>query len=327
MQAGNLVIRGDDELEDVDLPFEKDIGKRDPKGSQHVKQLAPPGRKRLQGLMGVSIDYKKLEEAYQNELLGLMRSYEVMAQPLLERRKQILTGEDEVTEVEVKAGEEQTVKDHPEATPFTSSVYDGPHDTKEDIKGIPDFWLVALKNHPNLQEIVTDRDEEALRSLMDIHVEHFQDKPGFALSFEFAPNDFFQETLLVKTYRLKYSTDDEGSYRLTSVESTKITWKEGKDLTHEIRDRTQRHKITGLTRVVRKPVKVPSFFDFFDPPDVPADDAWKDMDEDKREELEAQLESDQAIGEILKDDLVQCAVYYFTDRVTDFEDYLEDDDD
>lgn len=49
------------------------------------------------------------------------------------------------------------MKDDPEAvalsaTPATTNA--------DDIKGIPDFWLITLQNHPEIGELVTERDEE-----------------------------------------------------------------------------------------------------------------------------------------------------------------------
>lgn len=29
-----------------------------------------------------------------------------------------------------------------------------------DIKGVPEFWLTALRNHPEISELITERDEE-----------------------------------------------------------------------------------------------------------------------------------------------------------------------
>jgi nucleosome assembly protein 1-like 1 len=37
-----------------------------------------------------------------------------------------------------------------------------------DAKGVPQFWLTALRNHPQLQASITERDEEALAHLSDV---------------------------------------------------------------------------------------------------------------------------------------------------------------
>lgn len=79
--------------------------------------------------------------------------------------------------------------------------------TEEDIKGVPKFWLMALKNHLDIAELITERDEEALASLKDIRLEYLPSStPGYKLSFHFAPNEFFTNDVLTKTYIYEVST-------------------------------------------------------------------------------------------------------------------------
>ena len=42
-------------------------------------------------------------------------------------------------------------------------------------KGIPDFWLSALRSHPMLAEMITEEDEEALKHLQNISVKYHDD--------------------------------------------------------------------------------------------------------------------------------------------------------
>lgn len=41
-------------------------------------------------------------------------------------------------------------------------------DEGDATKGVPQFWLTALRNHVELQALITERDEEALAYLTDI---------------------------------------------------------------------------------------------------------------------------------------------------------------
>ena len=44
------------------------------------------------------------------------------------------------------------------------------------IKGIPEFWLTAIKNHPLINEMLTgEQDEEALKHLVDIKTHYLTD--------------------------------------------------------------------------------------------------------------------------------------------------------
>jgi hypothetical protein len=49
---------------------------------------------------------------------------------------------------------------------------------KEPEKGIPDFWLTALRNHPGLAELITERDAEALAFLQDVTLEYLPKAGG-----------------------------------------------------------------------------------------------------------------------------------------------------
>ena len=45
------------------------------------------------------------------------------------------------------------------------------------MKGIPEFWLTAFKTHIMISQIVTETDEEPLKSLTDIKVSYLDDNP------------------------------------------------------------------------------------------------------------------------------------------------------
>ena len=66
---------------------------------------------------------------------------------------------------------------------------------------------------------------------------------------------------------------------------------------------TDAHIATNRTRLVRKAKPTESFFNFFSPPQPPADEAIEsgDIDEDELEDIEAKLEVDYQIGEDFKE--------------------------
>lgn len=45
------------------------------------------------------------------------------------------------------------------------------------VKGIPEFWLTALKNLSIAADLITEKDEEALKHLTDIKVIHLDNNP------------------------------------------------------------------------------------------------------------------------------------------------------
>ncbi|KAI0244700.1 histone chaperone, partial [Massospora cicadina] len=91
---------------------------------------------------------------------------------------------------------------------------------------------------------------------------------GYALDFTFAQNEFFSNTTITKKYYYTQSPDF-GEFLLDRAEGTEIDWYEGKDLTKEIQQKKQVHKVTHETRIVTKVIPQDSFFAFFTPITLP----------------------------------------------------------
>jgi nucleosome assembly protein 1-like 1 len=188
-------------------------------------------------LKGIQKDHAKLEAEFQEEVLQLEKKYFAKFTPLYQKRAAIVNGETEPTESEIEAGkseDEDEGEEEPEADKEEKT-------SAEDMKGIPEFWLTAMKNQISLAELITDRDEEALRSLTDIRMEYL-DRPGFRLIFEFAPNDFFTNKIITKTYYYREENGYGGDFIYDHAEGDKIEWKPGKDLTVRVESKKQRNK-------------------------------------------------------------------------------------
>ena len=258
------------------------------RSSGYIESLPVPVRKRVTGLKGIQKDHTKLETEFQEEVLLLEKKYFAKFTPLYERRAKIVNGLEEPTEADVEAGkEEEEEEDEPEEPTEADSKSDEP------MKGIPEFWLSAMKNQISLAELITERDEDALRMLTDIRMEYL-DKPGFKLIFEFAPNDFFTNKTISKTYFYREENGYGGDFIYDHAEGEKIEWKAGKDLTVRIESKKQRNKNTKQTRVVKKTVPTESFFNFFAPPNAPDDE------DEASSDIEARLELDYQLGEDIK---------------------------
>ena len=61
--------------------------------------------------------------------------------------------------------------------------------------------MLFRSNHSGISELITERDEGALKYLLDVRYSHLE-KPelGFKLMFEFAENPYFENKVLEKTY-------------------------------------------------------------------------------------------------------------------------------
>ncbi|TGO89005.1 hypothetical protein BPOR_0130g00170 [Botrytis porri] len=282
------------------------------RSSGYVESLPTPVRRRVAGLKGVQKEHSKLEAEFQEEVLELEKKYFAKFTPLYQKRAKIVNGEVEPTEEEIKSGEEDDEEHDAEQAEKVD-------ESAEKISGIPEFWLSAMKNQVSLAEMITDRDEAALKDLTDIQMEYL-DKPGFRLIFQFADNEFFTNKTITKTYFYQNESGYGGDFIYDHAEGDKINWKEGKDLTVRVESKKQRNKNTKQTLVVKKTVPTESFFNFFSPPKAPTDED----DDDLASDIEERLELDYQLGEDIKEKLIPRAIDWFTGEALQFEE-LDDD--
>ena len=210
------------------------------RSSGYVESLPAPVRRRVAGLQGVQQEHSKLEAKFQEEVLELEKKYFARFTPLYEKRAKIVNGTTEPSEEEVKAGEQ----DGEEASEDGESGKPGSTDKDESaqsFKGIPEFWLSAMKNQVSLAELITQNDEQALKHLTDIRMEYLE-QPGFRLIFEFADNEFFSNSTITKTYYYQEESGYGGDFIYDHATGDKIAWKSDKDLTVKIESKKQRNK-------------------------------------------------------------------------------------
>ncbi|RPB05628.1 NAP-domain-containing protein [Choiromyces venosus 120613-1] len=289
------------------------------RSSGYIESLPAPVRRRITGLKGVQKEHAKLEAEFQEEVLQLEKKYFAKYTPLYQKRAQIVNGIAEPTEEEVTAGKAQDDDDEEEESKTDVKAEDKA-EAKEDLKGVPEFWLSAMKNHYPLAETITDRDEAALKFLTDIRMTYL-DRPGFKLIFEFAENEFFSNKEITKTYYYQEESGYGGDFIYDHAEGDKINWKDGKDLTVRVESKKQRNKTTKQTRVVKRTVPTESFFNFFNPPKPINGD---DDEEDDDNELEERLELDYHLGEDIKEKLIPRAVDWYTGEALQFEELEEE---
>ncbi|EGR46482.1 uncharacterized protein TRIREDRAFT_80498 [Trichoderma reesei QM6a] len=290
--------------------------------SGYIESLPAPVRRRVSGLRAIQKDHAKLEAEFQEEVLQLEKKYFAKFTPLYEKRAAIVNGKVEPTEEEVKRGDEDEEESNQEQAEPAGEASQPTDEVAENVKGIPEFWLSAMKNQVTLAEMITDRDEAALKHLVDIRMEYL-DKPGFRLIFEFEENEFFSDKIITKTYYYQNESGYGGDFIYDHAEGHKIDWYPGKDLTVRIEAKKQRNKNTKQTRIVKKSVPTESFFNFFSPPKPPTDD--DDENDDVASDIEERLELDYQLGEDIKEKLIPRAVDWFTGEALAYEEFDEDD--
>ncbi|KAI9314829.1 hypothetical protein BX666DRAFT_416542 [Dichotomocladium elegans] len=291
--------------------------------SGYIESLPTSVKRRINGLKYLQSKHAELEGKFQEEVLALEKKYLELYKPLYAKRADVVSGKYEPTEEEVAIGAKVDEEDEEEEVEKKEEKkIEEDDEESEHVQGIPEFWLTLLKNHTQIAETITEKDEEPLRHLVDIRMS-YMDKPGFKLEFEFSENEFFTDKILTKTY---YYQDHAhgGDFVYDHAEGSKINWKEGKDLTVTVETKKQRHKGTNKTRVVKRTVPAETFFHFFNPPMFPGED--EELDEEEAEGLDAKLEADYEMGEEFKDKIIPHAVDYFTGKALEYESFDGDDD-
>ncbi|EDR06222.1 nucleosome assembly protein [Laccaria bicolor S238N-H82] len=295
------------------------------KSSGYIESLPVEVKLNIEGLKGIQVKQNELQNQYKRECLELEKKYLGLQKPLYERRHAIISGTAQPTREELDSGEQYSIKEDEEYTPL-------PKDVAPSAEGIPHFWLTALRNHIALSELITDRDVEALKHLVDVQLAYLDDKagkPGFKILFIFSANDFFENDVLEKTYLYQEEVGYSGDFVYDRAIGSEIRWKEDKDLTKEFEIKKQRNKNTNRTRLVRKAKPTESFFNFFTPPIPPSEEAIEngDFEDEELEEIEEKLEVDYQIGEDIKEKIIPRAIDFFTGKALEYEGLDDDDDD
>ncbi|XP_042506720.1 nucleosome assembly protein 1;4-like [Macadamia integrifolia] len=268
-----------------------------------LETLTPNVRKRVEVLREIQSQHDELEAKFFEERAALEAKYQKLYEPLYTKRYEIVNG---IVEVGVT----------------TEPVTDQGEDEASEEKGVPNFWLTAMKTNEVLAEEITERDEGALKYLKDIKWCRIDDPKGFKLEFFFDSNPYFKNSVLTKTYHM--IDDDEPI--LEKAIGTEIEWLPGKSLTQKVLKKKPR-KGSKNAKPITKTETCESFFNFFSPPQVPEDE--DDIDEEAAEELQNQMEQDYDIGSTIRDKIIPHAVSWFTGEAVqgdEFEDIGDDDD-
>ncbi|KAG1346352.1 nucleosome assembly protein 1-like 2 [Cocos nucifera] len=273
--------------------------------SNVLETLTPKVRKRVEVLRELQSQHDELEAKFFEERAALEAKYQKLYEPLYTKRNEIVNGVVEVEGVTNEAAEGAPAEDK-----------------ASEEKGVPDFWLTAMKTNEVLAEEITERDEGALKYLKDIKWCRIDNPKGFKLEFFFDTNPYFKNSVLTKTYHMI----DEDDPVLEKAIGIEIEWYPGKCLTQKVLKKKPR-KGSKNTKPITKTEDCDSFFNFFTPPQIPDDD--DEIDEDTAEELQNQMEQDYDIGSTIRDKIIPHAVSWFTGeavRADDFEGIEEEED-
>jgi nucleosome assembly protein 1-like 1 len=254
-------------------------------------------RERVDAARELHAEREQLVEQYLTERAALEQKYAALMEPLYEQRKRIVNGE---KDDEIEQANKETRKEQP---------------IEEDrVKGIPQFWVSAMTNNETIAEIMSEDDFDCLESLIDIKCENYEDGKGFKLHFYFAENEYFENTILSKSYDVpNLLVSDEPM--LKSVKGTMIKWKPDRCLTYEMVKKKQRGKgkNAGHVRTVEKKEELESFFKWFEPPAMP--ESFDAMSEQEAENIEEVFDADYEVAQAFRSRLIPGAVQFFTGEI------------
>ncbi|EPY87589.1 nucleosome assembly protein 1-like 4-like isoform 2 [Camelus ferus] len=248
-------------------------------------------KRRINALKQLQVKCAHIEAKFYEEVHDLERKYAALYQPLFDKRREFVTGDAEPTDAESE-------------------------------------WHSENEEEDKLAEY----DEPILKHLQDIKVKFSE--PGqpmsFVLEFHFEPNDYFTNSVLTKTYKMKSEPDKADPFsfegpEIVDCDGCTIDWKKGKNVTVKTIKKKQKHKGRGTVRTITKQVPNDSFFNFFNPlkgvgPALRVAVPFSPQDEDS----EFTLASDFEIGHFFRERIVPRAVLYFTGEAVEDDDNFEE---
>ncbi|KAI7868361.1 hypothetical protein BDF14DRAFT_1795717 [Spinellus fusiger] len=104
----------------------------------------------------------------------------------------------------------ETEKAHEEAQTFVRKLLKPTWEKRREIvKNIPNFWAQAVGSSPLFNMMTNAEDIQALESLVDLHVEHDDERPNYRkVIATFKKNDVFKNDVLIKEYIIGNDQDE-----------------------------------------------------------------------------------------------------------------------
>ncbi|XP_042302977.1 nucleosome assembly protein 1-like 4 isoform X2 [Sceloporus undulatus] len=253
--------------------------------SSYIETLPKAVKRRIDALKQLQVKCAHIEAKFYEEVHDLERKYAALYQPLFDKRREFITGCAEPTDAEAEwhsenEEEEKLAGDLKNKVVIEDKEAGAAEESSP--KGIPDFWFTIFRNVDMLSELVQEYDEPILKHLQDIKVKFSE--PGqpmsFTLEFHFEPNDYFTNSLLTKTYKMKSEPDKSDPFsfegpEIVDCEGCTIDWKKGKNVTVKTIKKKQKHKGRGTVRTITKQVPNDSFFNFFSPIKAALTTEWR----------------------------------------------------
>jgi len=273
----------------------------------------------IKQLKGIDDKFCSIEVELEKEIQNLRIKYSERQAPLVEERRKVLNDTAGASEEDKLLG-----------TP-----------------GVPDFWLTAMNNCPDLEQCVHDCDEEVLKYVQDIQktfLDASEEKKGMRFELTFRKNPFFTNEMLWFEVHNDYDAATYKPYKEpTCIEQKACAIDWTKNITVEKKAKESNAKKGGKKKPAKaKEEPVPSFFSIFFTnikKDDPLPDSLQCVYEEMAEEEEMDDITELHLGMLTQtacafaEDFLPYALRYFTgeagedDDDDDEESEEEDDDD
>uniref|UniRef100_A0A182U8N7 Nucleosome assembly protein 1-like 1 n=1 Tax=Anopheles melas TaxID=34690 RepID=A0A182U8N7_9DIPT len=318
----------------VDAPGYLDPFSRRYMMKQFIQSLPEAAQQRVNALKHLQVEYTKLEAKFFEEVYQLECKYQQLYQPIVDRRKEIVSGKADPTPEEAawvdpprkkedgEDEEEQEEEDDEINEKLKKMALNYHKELPANGQGIPNFWLMVFKNTEALAELVHPHDEPVLEYLRNLNIVYEKEPMSYVIEFHFDPNPYFKDTVLTKKYFLRCNIDKDEPFSFEGPEIFKCTgcpinWNAGKNVTVKTIKKQQKHKQRNATRMVMKTQPTESFFNFFSPPRVQEDDTIDP-------ETQFLIGRDFEVGHFLRARIIPKAVLYYTGEVVDDDDDEDD---
>lgn len=288
---------------------EKEIKKYEMKISNTINSMDENVRDRFKAMAYLSDQLAELSKKYEEEAKQIEFEADQADKPLYQLRSMIIQGQDidtdDITTDEFDKRLEE-IKDE-EYDKITVKEYKSVINLVEH-KGIPGFWLTAMKFNPVLGVQIEKKDEKLLKDLYDIEYIKQESSNDFILKFHFHANDYMQNTVITK----RYIMEDED--KIKQIDCTKIKWRAGMNLLEKEKPKKGKGKGKKKNKAKEEEMEE-TFFRFFT-----AKEACKgNPDEDDLEEEDEMrldlLEEDFDIAVEIRDELLPHALEYYLNIV------------
>lgn len=187
--------------------------------TKHIDSIDPELKDRFKALQAIAFECREFDDEESKAIKELELQFENKYMEIYAQREAVINdkGDLDMVLVEKFDSRAKLMKDED-----YDKVEITPCDVKaiQNCKGVSDFWTRCFLNH-SLGETVTEKDRPILGYLQNIELNLHSKGNGFDLKFTFAPNSYFNETVITKTMNMQ----DKGI--LDSTTSTQITWKDG----------------------------------------------------------------------------------------------------